>query len=98
MSEISSIITIMGYSLMGGIASAYLFKRVAKILVVLVGLIFFVVPATGYADTIPILNYISEYIFGQAVGITLSLWETIIVQLEMAVPFIIGFIVGIKKI
>jgi uncharacterized membrane protein (Fun14 family) len=56
------------------------------------------VPASGYADTLPILNYISEYIFGQAVGITLSLWETIIVQLEMAVPFIIGFIVGIKKI
>ena len=98
MSEISAIITIMGYSLMGGIASAYLFKRVAKILVVLIGLIFFVVPASGDADTLPILNYISEYIFGQAVGITLSLWETIIVQLEMAVPFIIGFIVGIKKI
>ena len=98
MSEISAIITIMGYSLMGGIASAYLFKRVAKILVVLIGLIFFVVPASGYADTLPILNYISEYIFGQAVGITLSLWEIIIVQLEMAVPFIIGFIVGIKKI
>ena len=98
MSEISSIITIMGYSLMGGIASAYLFKRVAKILVVLIGLIFFVVPASGYADTLSSLNYISEYIFGQAVGITLSLWETIIVQLEMAVPFIIGFIVGIKKI
>ena len=98
MSEISAIIIIMGYSLMGGIASAYLFKRVAKILVVLIGLIFFVVPASGYADTLPILNYISEYIFGQAVGITLSLWETIIVQLEMAVPFIIGFIVGIKKI
>ena len=97
MVEISSIITIMGYSLLGGIASAYLFKRVAKILVVLVGIVFFIIPASGYADTLPIFNYISEYIFGQAATLATSLWATILLLLEMAVPFVVGFIIVIKK-
>ncbi|MBH58879.1 MAG: hypothetical protein VX368_00330 [Thermoproteota archaeon] len=97
MAEISSIITIMGYSLVGGIASAYLFKRVAKILVVLFGIIFFIIPASGYADTLPIFNYISEYIFGQAATLATSLWSIVILQLEMAIPFVVGFVIGIKK-
>ena len=97
MVEITPIITIMGYSLVGGIASAYLFKRVAKILVVLVGIIFFIIPASGYADTLPIFNYIAEYIFGQAAPLATSLGSIVLLQLEMAVPFVIGFVVGIKK-
>ncbi|MCH2380558.1 MAG: hypothetical protein MK228_03465 [Nitrososphaerales archaeon] len=97
MVEITPIITIMGYSLVGGIASAYLFKRVAKILVVLVGIIFFIIPASGYADTLPIFNYIAEYIFGQAATLATSLGSIVLLQLEMAVPFVIGFVVGIKK-
>ena len=97
MVEITPIITIMGYSLVGGIASAYLFKRVAKILVVLIGIIFFIIPASGYADTLPIFNYIVEYIFGQAATLATSLGAIILLQLEMAVPFVIGFVVGIKK-
>ena len=97
MVEITPIITIMGYSLVGGIASAYLFKRVAKILVVLVGIIFFIIPASGYADTLPIFYYITEYIFGQAATLATSLGAIILLQLEMAIPFVIGFVVGIKK-
>ena len=97
MVEITPIITIMGYSLVGGIASAYLFKRVAKILVVLIGIIFFIIPASGYADTLPIFNYIAEYIFGQAATLANSLGAIILLQLEMAVPFVIGFLIGIKK-
>ena len=97
MSEFSSILTIIGYSLVGGIASAYLFKRVAKILVVLIGIIFFIIPVSGYADTLPVFNYIAEYIFGQTVTLTTSVWTMILLQLEMAVPFVIGFIIGIKK-
>ena len=97
MVEITPIITIMGYSLVGGIASAYLFKRVAKILVVLIGIIFFIIPASGYADTLPIFNYIAEYIFGQAATLAISLGAIILLQLEMAVPFVIGFVIGIKK-
>ena len=97
MVEITPIITILGYSLVGGIASAYLFKRVAKILVVLIGIIFFIIPASGYADTLPIFNYIAEYIFGQAATLATSLWAIVLLQLEMAVPFVIGFVIGIKK-
>ena len=97
MVEITPIITIMGYSLVGGIASAYLFKRVAKILVVLIGIIFFIIPASGYADTLPIFNYIAEYIFWQAATLATSLGAIILLQLEMAIPFVIGFVVGIKK-
>ena len=97
MVEITPIITIMGYSLVGGIASAYLFKRVAKILVVLIGIVFFIIPASGYADTLPIFNYIAEYIFGQAATLATSFGAIILLQLEMAVPFVIGFVVGIKK-
>ena len=94
-----SIISIIGYGALGGLVAGYAFKRIAKLIVVLIALLIFVVNYLGYTELFGI-NYqiASEYIIKQTGPLSSSILTTVVVNIPLSTGFLLGFIIGIKKL
>ena len=96
--EALPIISIIIYGALGGLVAGYAFKRIAKLIVVLIALLIFAVNYLGYTELFGVnYNIVSEYIIEQTGLLSSSILTTVIVNIPLSVGFLLGFIIGIKK-
>ncbi|MAM42646.1 MAG: hypothetical protein CMO13_04885 [Thaumarchaeota archaeon] len=97
--EALPIISIIIYGALGGLVAGYAFKRIAKLIVVLIALLIFAVNYLGYTELFGVnYNIVSEYIIEQTGLLSSSILTTVIVNIPLSVGFLLGFIIGIKKL
>lgn len=93
------IISIIAYGALGGLVAGYAFKRIAKLIVILIALLIFAVNYLGYTELFGV-NYkiASENIIKQTGPLSSSILTTVVVNIPLSIGFLLGFIIGIKKL
>ena len=95
---ITSILTVIGYGLLGGIVAGYAFKRIAKLLVILIALILVAVNYFGYTELLGInYKFLTNFLIERTELLGSSLLTAALVNFPFAIGFLLGFIIGIRK-
>ena len=95
---ITSILIVIGYGLLGGIVAGYTFKRIAKLLVILIALILVAVNYFGYTELLGInYKFLTNFVIEQTELLGSSLLTAALVNIPFAIGFLLGFIIGIRK-
>lgn len=94
---LTSILVVIGYGILGGLVSGYVFKRIAKLLVVFIALLLLASNYFGYIGPLGTLKVALTNYFMEQTDIGGTLLAGILINIPFTIGFLIGFIIGIKK-